>query len=251
MKSKLLGSLALALHAVLALGQTKPTPADGWQTTFFESPTTALPLLITAALQHSPQLRGLEVEKSINQEDIKLTRKNILNSVAVSAGYTYGNLISVGNGTIGGGSTGGGVFDTPSTGRYSTGVSLSLPIEVLASRGNRIHRSELLLERTETERQARINLLREQVIQLYQNVVLARKVLTLRQDALVNVRTTYQLAERQFRQGQLALPAFSEASSQITETTIAQENARNQYDTAFMLLEETVGTKISTLMTAR
>lgn len=246
---KLLSGLVLALHASLALGQTKPAPADGWQTTFFESSTTALPLLITAAMQHSPQLRGLEVEKSINQEEIKLTRKNILSSVAVSAGYTYGNLISIGNGTIGGG--GGSGFDIPSTGRYSTGVSLSLPIEQLASRGNRIHRGELLLERTETERQGRIDLLRQQVIQLYQNVVLARKVLTLRQDALVNVRTTYQLSERQFRQGQLALPAFAEASSQLTEITIAQESARNQYDTAFMLLEETVGAKISTLMTNR
>jgi outer membrane protein TolC len=98
-------------------------------------------------------------------------------------------------------------------------------------------------------RRERENLLRQQLIPLYQNVLLARKVLTLQQEAHVNALTSQKLAEKQFRQGQLSLQEFSAAGSQLTAVSVAQETARTQYDTAFLLLEEVVGAKISTLMT--
>lgn len=245
MRKKLLGGLLLALHASLALAQTKPASADAWQTVFFDTPSTALPLLQTAAAKNSPVLRGAEIEKSINQEEITLARKSILGSVAPTATYTYGNLTGLSQQVPGNPG-----FATSNSSRYSVGVNLSLPLDVIASRGNRIRREELNLQRTEVSRQEQEKQLRQQIITLYQSVVLNRKLLTLRQEALVNARTNYQLAERQFRQGQLTLPAFSEASSLLTDVTATQESARNQYDTAFLLLEEMVGAKISTLMTS-
>lgn len=248
MRKKLLGGLLLALHTSLALAQTKPAPAEGWQTVFFEQPGTALPLLQAAAARNSPILRGVDIEKAIAQEEIKLARKTILNTVALTANYNYGNLATIG-GTGPNPVPSPGGFGQENTGRYSAGVGFSLPIELIAGRGNRIRREQLNLQRTETTRQEQERQLRQEIITLYQNVVIARKLLTLRQEALVNARTNYQLAERQFRQGQLTLPAFSEANSLITEVTATQESARNQYDTAFLLLEEVVGAKISTLMT--
>jgi outer membrane protein TolC len=119
------------------------------------------------------------------------------------------------------------------------------------SRGNTIKREQLNLERSEAIRKDRENQIRQEIIPLYQNVRLARKVFTLQQEALVNVRTNYQLAEKQFRQGQLTLQELSSVNSQLTSASVAMESARSQYDTAFMTLEEVVGAKISTLMTTR
>ena len=237
--------LALVLHRSLALGQALPAPAAAWQGVFFNSPATALSLLTAAAVKHSADLQALEIDKALGQQNLLLARKAILNSVGVGAGYTYGNQASIGLSNPQDPNQ----FGTFSAGRYSVGVNFSLPVGQVVSRGHLIKREELGIQRSEAVRQERENLLRQRLIPLYQNVLLARKVLTLQQEAYVNALTSHQLAEKQFRRGQLSLQEFSAASGQLTAVSVAQATARTQYDTAFLLLEEVVGAKISTLMT--
>ena len=246
-KALLTGFCLLALPATMALGQTKPAAGEAWQAVFFDAPTRALPLLMGAAVRHSADLKALELDKALSEQDLQVVKKGLLNSVALGAGYLYGNQASIAladpNNTN--------QFTTFSSGRYQAGVTFSLPLGQVASRGNLIRREQLNYQRNEAMRQERENLLRQQIIGLYQNVLLGRKLFTLQQEALVNTRTNYQLAEKQFRQGQITLQELSAANGQLTAVSVAQESARNQYDTAFMLLEEVVGAKVSTLMTAQ
>ncbi len=244
----LLTGLFLALQTSLALGQGTPAPsASGpWQSVFFDSPGKALPLLTAAAIRHSQELKAMEFDKALSQQNIKLAKKAILNSVALNANYNYGNLASIALNNPDNRSQ----FTTFSSARYSAGASFSMPIGQVVSRGNLVKKEQLNYQRDEALRQERENQLRQQIITLYQNVLLARKVFTLQQEAYVNMRTNYQLAEKQFRQGQSTLQELSGANGQLTGVAVAQESAHSQYDTAFMLLEEVVGEKISTLMTA-
>jgi outer membrane protein TolC len=245
----LIGTLLL-MPGAAALAQT-PTaakPAENWQTTFFEAPTVAIPQLMAAAIRHSAAVKSIGIEQSINKEDLKIAQKNILNSIALGGSYTYGNLSSIGglqvdpvtNTPIG--------LNTYSSGRYFAGVNLAMPIDRLVTRGNLIRKERLNLERTQSVQKEREDVIRQQVITLYQNVLLTRKLLTLRQESYVNAQSSYRIAEKQFRQGQLVLTEFNQASSLLTDVNIAQEAARNQYDTAFMLLEEFVGEKIATII---
>ena len=238
--------ILLVAPTTRALAQDKPSASESWQSIFFDSPTRALPLLTAAAMQHSAELKGLEIDKALNQQDLKLARKVILNSLSLGAGYNYGNQASIALSNPNNPNQ----FTTFSSSRYQTGATFALPIGQVASRGNLIAKEKLNYQRSEAARQAHENLLRQQIITLYQNVVLARKVFTLQQEAFVNTRTNYQLAEKQFRQGQATLQELSGANGVLTAGSVAQESARNQYDTTFMLLEEVVGVKISTLMTA-
>lgn len=247
MNKTLLISLVLALHTSLAIGQVKPGPSDAWQSVFFDSPAKALPILTEAAMKHSGAIKALEIDKALEQENIKLAKKVILNSFGVNAGYTYGNQIGFGVANAGDPNQ----FRTFNASRYQAGVNFALPLGQVVSRGNQIKREQLNYQRAEALRQERELLLHQQIITLYQNVLLARKVLTLQQEAFVNTRTNYQLAEKQFRQGQVTLQELSGANSQLTAVSVAQESARSQYDTTFMLLEEVVGEKIPSLMTAR
>lgn len=250
MTHRLIGSVVLALYASLAVAQTPSKPAPDWQTTFFESPGVALPLLTTAAVHHSAALKTIQIEQSINQQDIRIVKKNLLNTVSVGGSYTYGNLASIG---YTGSQTPGGPAqaNAPSSSRYYGGVNVAVPIDRLTNHGALVKKEQLNLQRTQSVQQEREEVIRQQVIQLYQNVVLARKVLALRQDSYVSAQTNSRLAEKQFNQGQLTLLDFTQASGQFAEVSIAQETARNQYDTAFMLLEEYVGEKIATLISNR
>ncbi len=250
-------ALTLLPAPLLALAQDRPQPANpaapktpatsatnNWQAVFFDAPGVALPRLTAAALKHSALLRATGLDKDISDQDLALARKNLLASVELVGNYNYGNLASISlvdpqrpN-----------QFNTFSSNRYFAGVNFVLPLDRLLGRTNLLQRGELLSERNEALYHERENLLRQQLIQLYQNVLLARRLLTLRQEAFVAVQTSYQLAERQFRQGQLLLVTFSQVSTQLTDANIAQTTARAQYDTSFLLLEEVVGARISTLL---
>lgn len=241
---KLLGSLLLALYTTVALGQVKTASANSWQTVFFDSPTVALPKLTAAAIQHSAQLQSMEVGKAISEQDLKIVKRQILGGVGVVGNYTYGN-----QGTIGAYNPNAPGFERGrNAGLYAAGVSVALPLVQVLSRNTLIKKEQLNYQRNELTRKEQENQLRQQVIQLYQNVVLAKKLLTLQQESYVTVQTNYRLAEKQFRQGQLTLPELSEATNQLNQSAMSQETARNQYDTSFMILEEVVGTTISSLM---
>jgi len=243
---KLLGTMLLALYASAAVAQVKATPTSNWQTVFFDSPTIALPIITASAIQHSAQLQSLEVGKAISEQDIKLVKRNILGGIGVIGNYTYGNQGNIGGVYDSSGS--GGYNRGRNNGLYAAGISLGLPLLQVVSRRTMIKKEELNYKRTELSLKEQENQMRQQVIQLYQGVVLARKLLTLQQELYVTVQSNYRLAEKQFKQGQLTVTEFSDSSSQLAQSAMAQESARNQYDTAFMILEEVVGAKISSLM---
>ena len=250
MMSKLWAVGLLALGTLPALAQSAPAPTpdlvEPWQTVFFESPGVALPLLTAAVIKRSAQLESMELGKDLDRQELQITRENILGALSVGTNYNYGSLVTIGTGTVGPGLP---PLGTTGDGRYSVNVGLGVSLGQLVSRGNQIQRARLNLERSELQRKSFEDQLRQQVIPLYQNVRLARKLLTLQQEAYVTVQTNFRLSERQFRQGQLALPDFAQATAQVNAASVAQETARNQYETAFMALEELAGAKISTLMT--
>ena len=242
--------LLLLLGTLPAQAQIVPEPAAAppkdWQTVFFDSPAVALPLLTAAVLKNSAQLKSLAISRAITLEDIKTTRLSILNSLSTGANYNYGSLLTIGGAPNAAPTQ----LGTSGEGRYSVGVGVGLSLGQLLSRSNNIQKERLNLERGEQQRLDFENQLNQQVIALYQNLRLARKLLTLQQEAYVTTQSNFRLTERQFRQGQLSLPEFAAATSQVTGASLAQETARSQYETAFMVLEEIAGTKLSTLITA-
>ena len=225
------------------LTPTSAAPAEAWETVFFEQPTVTLPVLTAAAIGHSALIKSLVAERGIGEQDIAIARKSILGSVSLNGAYTYGNLLGIYVTDLSGGPS-----SVRTTSRYGVGASMALPLDRIVSRGNFIKRAELGRDREEAMRQDREDLVRQQLIQLYQNVLLARRLLTLRQQAFVNLQTASHLAESQFAQNELTLTELTSTTAALTEATVAQESARSQYDTTFMLLEEVVGTKISTLL---
>ena len=238
-------ALLLALPAKKVLAQTVPAATGSWQAVFFDSPTVALPLLQAAAVRHSASVGSLEKGKGIIREDVQLARKDILSSVGLTGTYSYGNL------------TGGTVIDpnNPFGGesklRHSVGVNLTLPLDRLASRRNLIQKQELRYEQADLQRQDRESSLRQEVIQRYQEVLLARKTLTLYQQAFLSAQTDHELAERQFREGQSSLSELSQVNGRYSQAAVAQESAISQYETSFLLLEELVGGRLSDLMTSK
>ena len=240
----LLGLLGLVLPG---RGQAAAPPPEVWPTIFFENPAVALPLLVAAAVQHSAALEAIKTDQRITHEDLQMARKAILSSIILSNNFGYGNIASV---TVADQSLLSNVGSTSSQTHYSTAINLNLPLDRLVSRRNQINRQQLQYQKLEHLQQAQEDGLRQSIIELYQNVLLDRKVLALRQQAYYSAQVNYQLAEKQFKNGEILLSEMSQLNDRYINAAIEQQNARSRYETAFMVLEDFVGGKISVLMTA-
>jgi outer membrane protein TolC len=248
-----LGLLLLLLgQALQGAGQAVPvvpTPtaaATGWQATFFEAPDVALPRLVAAAMQHSAELEALKTDMAMSKEDLQMARKAILGSVLLANNFGYGNIasVTVADQTLPASGT------TASQTHYSTGINLNFSLDRLASRRNLINRQKLQYQKFDQVRQGREAGLRLQIIDLYQAVLLARKVLALRQHSYYIAQINYQLGEKQFKAGEVLLSEVSQLNDRYTNAAIEQENASSKYATTFMVLEELVGNNIAELLTA-
>lgn len=248
MKSVMIGVVTLlVLLTGQAEAQTTSSAAGSWQALFFNSPATALPFLQAAAAHHSASLGALEKEKSVIREDVQLARKDVLSVVALSGIYNYGNL------------SGGTIVDPNNSNvlgggsrlRHSMGVNVTLPLDRLVSRRNLIQKQEFLYQQADLRRQDRENSLRQEVIQRYQEVLLAKKTLTIYQQAYLSAQTEHELAERQFREGQSLLGELSQVNGRYAQAAVAQESANSQYETSFLLLEELVGGHLPDIMTSK
>jgi outer membrane protein TolC len=250
-----LGLLLLLLgQALRGAGQAVPVvpaaaaAATGWQATFFEAPEVALPRLVAAAMQHSAELEALKTDMAMSKEDLQMARKAILGSVLLANNFGYGNIasVTVADQTVPNTGTG----TTSSQTHYSTGINLNFSLDRLASRHNLINRQKLQYQKFDQVRQGREAGLRLQIIDLYQTVRLARKVLALRQQSYYIAQINYQLGEKQFKAGEVLLSEVSQLNDRYTNAAIEQENASSKYATTFMVLEDLVGNNIAELLTA-
>ena len=222
-----------------------PDYEEEWQRIFFQQPVLALASLTAAAIRVAPALRTIEAEKAIYKEDVILARQNLLSSVSVGGSYNYGNLASIQ--LVDPKSPN--QFNTFNSSRYSVGANVAVPLDRVVGRKHLINKELLQVERAESVRQEREAALRQQVLQLYQQVLLAKKVLGVHQESLVMAQVSQQLAEQSFRQGQVSMADLAAANERYTQATIARETSASHYTTAFLTLEDVVGAKISTLMT--
>jgi outer membrane protein TolC len=237
----------LALRGAGQGAPVVPAPTmTGWQATFFEAPEVALPRLVAAAMQHSAELEALKTDMAMSKEDLQIARKAILGSVLLANNFGYGNIasVTVADQTLPASGT------TASQTHYSTGINLNFSLDRLASRHNLINRQKLQYQKFDQVRQSREAGLRLQIIDLYQAVLLARKVLALRQHSYYIAQINYQLGEKQFKAGEVLLSEVSQLNDRYTNAAIEQENATSKYATAFMVLEDVVGNNIAELLTA-
>lgn len=223
-----------------------PKPVEeSWKEVFFNKPERALALLTAAAIRNSPAVRSMELEKAIYGEDLQLARLNILNGVSLGSTYSYGNLTSIQ--LIDPASPN--QFNTFSSGRYSVGASVAVPLDRVFGRRHLIGKERLQMERAESVRREREAAVRQQVLQLYQQVLLAKKVLAVYEESLVTAQMNQLLAEKSFRRGQDPMAELTAANNQFAQANIARETAASQYTVYFLTLEAVAGGRISILMT--
>ncbi|WP_187261798.1 TolC family protein [Pontibacter beigongshangensis] len=242
-------AILLVLHGMLAIAQTDPAPgASDWEKKLFISEY-AIPLLIEAAITNSPELENAEATRQSAQEQRKITKKAFFSNFSLNSGYTYGTW---NNFNINGEAVNSlNAFDAPLRARYNMGISMSLPLGQLVSRHNQLKIQDLTIAQVDANKRITERGIRQQVITLYQTLVLAKSQLELQQQAYQSAVISHELAEKQFRSGEIQIDVMSNVQQTYTSMTGALQSAKVNYETTLLMLEETIGTRIIDLIQSK
>ena len=242
--------LLLAVATTPGWGQTAPAENDA-VATFFSVPEKVLPRLYEAAAKHSADLARLEARKGVANEDLKLSRKHLLSMVSVVSNYSYGSLPYFATADANGGSRPAFVTNPFSLGAravYTVGMSLVVPLDMVAGHRSTVHRQELIVTQAEAERNDGEMKIRTAVIEQYQALTLARTVMQHYQDALQSANVTKKIADKKFREGEIKVDEQITAIDFYNKAVLAEAEARSNYQTAVLLMENMIGRPINTLM---
>lgn len=219
-------------------------PRAAWETRFFDAPEFTLPVLVEAAVRRSAELKALGAERAMVREDLQMARKAILGSVLLTNSIGYGNIANVALAD----QSVAAVRTANSARHYATGLNFNLPLDRLLNRPHQIARQKLQGQRFEHLEQAQRDAIRQHVIDLYQAVLLAHRVLMLRQQSYVNAQLNAQLVEKQFRAGEATLADLALLQDRFINASVDRESAASRYTTALLLLEDAAGAKVADLL---
>ncbi|MEA3317511.1 MAG: TolC family protein [Bacteroidota bacterium] len=195
--------------------------------------------IVDSALINSPVLKQQNCEIIIKQIEYKRTKINYLDYIKVFSDYKYG---SVDNIFYAGGEA---QSNTAVASRYNVGVGLSLSIFDLVDRKNNKIIADNELGKSKYKKDELVKNLTEEIITLYNDLLLAEKLVRIKGETRDAQELYFQIAEKQFREGQLNIANYTSIISTKSKSIIEYESVVSNYKKLYMLLEEIVGVKLN------
>jgi outer membrane protein TolC len=229
---------------------TTSDPTDNRLQTFFGAPEVVLPKLYEAAIAHSGEIARVDASRNVAEADVKLARKRLLNMLAVTGSYNYGTLPYFATAETTTPIYQVNPFNIGARAQFSTGVSLVLPFDLLATRRTTIERQHYIVDQAVAQRQTQEAAIRQMVIVQYQTLALARATQQNAQEALQSANVNKQISDRRFKQGEIQVDDQMAALDFYGKAQLGYAEARNRYQTAQLLLEDIIGMPITSISIA-
>lgn len=239
----------LSLHVLFVFGQNAPQQPEDPMDRFFNSSDFALAMLYDAAIKHAAEIERADASRQIAAEEVVLGKRQILNGISLGTSYSYGTWMRFNN--LEAPADPWNAFSMPARSNYSIGLNMSFPLLSFLNRRNEISKRQLGLKQAEADRKQVEREIRQEVIMLYQQLVLAREVLQNYQDAYQSANINKELADKKFREGSIQVDEQIAALDYHSKASLALQQAKNTYTTNLLLLEERIGMTINTLINGK
>lgn len=198
-------------------------------------------VLIEAAKKHSPLLKQYDAEIDIREMKTKSLKRSWSKYVSLGTSLQYGTYDNYAINSFSDGINPTGALTTGQQTRYSVGVFINLPVYAIYNRNNEINIGQKELEQVRFEKEQIIDQLVNKVIEQYSNVLLARKMLILRNDNLNSVNLQLEMGEQKFRSGQMKLSELAIVQGIQTKAKVDLEKEKSNFYKSLSLLEQTCG----------
>ena len=196
-----------------------------------------LQLLIDSALANSPEMIRSEIELKQAELEVRQGNNDWTDLFAVSARYSYGQLLTDDGGL--------GLTLSDPRGGYQLVAGVRLPLGYFANRSTRIDliRSQMEIEKQEFRRTEMD--IRDEVIATYNQLLLLQRLINISSEARESAMLQYQMAEDRFREGQSSLEELSRATNMRAGYASEYEKLRAEFGDVYAALERLVGTPFS------
>ncbi|MCF6239877.1 MAG: TolC family protein [Bacteroidales bacterium] len=204
-----------------------------------------LNVLIEEAKEHSPLLKQYDAEIDIREMKNKSLKRNWSKYISLGSSIQYGTYDNYALNTYSDGLNTLGAITTGQQSRYSVGVFVNLPVYSIYNRNNEINIGQKELEQVRFEKKQMIDQLVNLVVEQYSDVLLARKILILRNDNLNSINLQLAMSEQKFKSGQMKLSELVLIQGIQTKAKIDLEKEKNNFYKSLSLLEKTCGIKLN------
>jgi outer membrane protein TolC len=200
--------------------------------------------LLASAEKNSPVIDQSNADVSISKRNVKTEKRNWMQYLSLQSDLRHGmfdNLI-LSNG-VNSQNLSNSTSNAVQT-RYSVGVSLQLPLTAITERRNNIKIAETEQEKSVQERRSAVMQLRQQVITQYGEVIKDHRLMVVSNATLNSFNLQEIEAQKEFVNGKITIEELARLRQLQTKAQEDFETNQSAFQTAFLILQETVGIKL-------
>lgn len=190
--------------------------------------------LIDLAISNHPTIKLNQELEGSAQARVKLAQKSWTNLMRAYVDYGYGNQVIIATGGQGGD------LSNIANG-YRAGANLSIPLSEIFNRNDRIRLQKHELTATYYKTKEMELSISEQVIEEYNNLLLAQKLINIRIQMQEKASTNLSQMEMEFKLGNIDAGTYMRNAEIYTISQSEYENARKSFIVAAQKLEIIIG----------
>jgi outer membrane protein TolC len=208
--------------------------------------------LVNSALNNSPTVMAANAVVGQRDAELSLARRNWSQRLYSDAGLvnvnSSGNLLIAqtdGEGNVIGGDNSVSIVSGTT---YRAGVAARISLYDFYARPKEIEKAKMQKEESEFGVLAAEQEITQVVTDLYIQLKLAKKTVELQQTTVATFTAQYQMAEREFRQGEVAITELARITEMKAKSELALEQAKANYENLYKQMEILTGRKLNSFL---
>ena len=211
----------------------------------FKKKIPTLEMLIDTTCANSPILKSQQANIDINQLRLKITKNEWIKNINIESSVQYGMFGNILLNSDAVDPLANSVLTTNKQTRYSTGLSIKLPISEILSRKHEIKIGEESLVQTRMEKEKLTEELRKLIIIQYNDLMLKHKVLLIINNNLLSQNLQLLMTEKEFLNNKVDIGELARIREMQSKSQIEYETAKTAFNTSYQLLQEITGIKFN------
>jgi len=207
-----------------------------------------LEMLIDSGIANNASIHVRDLQILVNRCRLKTNRVDWTKNIGMQADLRYGNFYSYSTNSTSG-------IEPPAVAtisneiRYGAALYVKFPLYDFVNRKTQLKLASVEIEQAQGMAEMQRYELRQLIIRQYNDLVLKQRLLRLKNKSLVTSNINMQMADKEFSNGIIPLSEYARISEIVLRSESDYENARMDFMTAYMILEEIVGIKFNLIKT--
>lgn len=199
--------------------------------------------LLDSAFANNALVKYRNVDAAVMKGNLKTDRTYWLRNIGLQTDVRYGTFDHYTTTSSSEGYQPVNVAGSSNEFRFSVGAYMRLPLVDAINRKNQIRIGQLELEKATNMAESQRDILRQEVIRQYNELLLRIRLFKIKAKQLETARINQQMAEKEFINGVIPVSEYARLSDITVGVESNYEIARTDLNTALMILEDMTGIK--------